>query len=512
MDDTAGPVRRRLPARTLWTWAPLIAALAACLLSWPQRLNFNEFLTDDAGTSLAATLMAARGDFHFGFPYGPLTLALQQASIRLAGSGPRGFAWLTLFADLAAAAALSLLIRRLRLGRVAALLLTLAAALPALPVIKAPVYDLEPALLLWALVAWVLEWPACAFALCAAGALIKPSMALVLGAWLLAGEAWQARRNHRWRPCLGALGRAALAAAALIGGLLWWYGGHEFFTLLSPAAGMRNHRALGFSFFVRTDNPFVLPWLAHLHLLRYYFGTPLALWTAACLLLCAVVCLPLLRDGPLQADAAGPYEARRTFVAQGCLVGAALFVVAFYGWPFSFNEYLYLPLLGLALAPAVGAPSASRPARRWPAWAPGIVVCLGCLGAWGSVHADLSAWRQERPRAVTAGLWATAADANAMAAFIAANPPATHPLDLMRAPLETLFPAYGAVWHGYASPGEITPAESQQIERRLAASRCVAIAPGPVALTPAQWRAIEARGPRARVGTLFDTYGCQPAR
>lgn len=487
-------------ASRIWAGLPLAAGVGGALLSLPLRADFHNLLAGDASASLAATLLARSGQWGFSFPYGPLILAVQRLSLWLPGSPARAFTLLGLFASFALAMVAAGFIWRCRLAPAPSALLTAVVAVTCLTLFWVPIYELEPVVLLLALLCWSGEAPRAALFCCAAGILVKPSMAVVLSAcfaafWLVAmlTPETQVPSADRWRRLMTSLRTPALALAGLILVLIVWLGFPEFLTLLSPLPGMLNHQARHYSFFTRWDNPYFLPGM---HLVPYYFGTPLAAWALSIL---ALAVLLLTFGAPPRA---GSPAWMRWTAAWACLAGTLAFIGVFFSWKYLYPEYFFLAPAGVAVFPS------SRPRRH-------VLLCWGLAllsfcGIASSVRECLHRWRTEQPSAATAGLWARPADAAAWQRFTMANPPRTQPLLLLDdGSPEVLFPAYGPPWHGYAVAGEATPLELRRLAARIAAAQCVAYQPGTALVTPDQVRAIMARQPHGRAGDLFDTYGCR---
>lgn len=451
-------------------------------LSLPARLALRLYFSADAGSNLSATLLARAGqrpNLDFGFPFGPVTLALQEAALALMPRGPYAMAALTMVGTLAFAAGASWAIRRQRLSWAPALLLWTATATVGVSGLWEPVYALESAALLWAIVLFAAGSTGVALAACVLAALLKPSMGVVLGALLLAAVAGR----RAWHELVAPL----LTAVALTGTLLAVYGVRGFGRLALPLAGARDYSRSHYAFFSRHGNPFLVPG-AHAGL---YLGTPLGAWGIATLALLAA--LVLLRPRPFKTES-------RWWAAAACALGTLAFIAAFYSWQGSYWYYCTLPLAGLAVLP--------WPARRWLHAALATLAALALLGTLTAVRADLHLWRTARPSVLTAGLWAEPAEAAQWRAFTQAHPPGARPLFLTGsgAP-EALFPAYGPAWHGFLYPGEATAAELQSLAARAAAAHCIAYAPGMV-LPEAAQAALRRLRP-VRQGTLFDTYGCR---
>jgi hypothetical protein len=470
-------------------WAPWLAGIAGYLLSLPGHLSFHSFLTGDLGASLASTQLASRhmAGVDFAFPYGPLTLWLQQIAVALAGGrGPWGLAALEGLSTLGFAAAARMAIRRLRLGGIACGLLAIA-ALDVGRLAWAPVYSLESAAIAWAVVLYACNRPRGALMAGIVGAMLKPSMSVLLCAFWVGAWAANPSGHGRARKFTWLLGLPALVGIGMGALLTAHFGPHAMARLLSPAAGARNYRALGYSFFSRRYNPLLVAganW-------KYFLGTPPMAW-----LLCTLG-LGVLLVERVRRKGMGPRET----ASAACLLGTLAFIGGFYAHTLSFQYYLCLPLLGLALLP----------------WAPRVapwtllLVGLSLAGNFTGMRDAATAWRQQRRSASTAGLWARPSEQMEWSALTQRDPPSAPPLFLGLGSPEALFPQYGPVWHGYMVEGEATPRVLADLGLRAAHASCVAIAPG-------WWpnhapQAVEAARQRQPVepGTLFTLYGCAGA-
>jgi hypothetical protein len=445
----------------------------------------------------------------FAYPYGPLTLALQQLSLAVTGNGPLGFALLTLLATMLFAWAMMTAIRALRPDAAPALLLTVAPIVAALCMQWVPVYALELAALAWALVLWARGQRGPALAWLVAGALIKPTMSVVLGTWFLAGTVTAAPRGSAaaWRRVL----IPPLATAAVLLTVLGFdFGGHGLINLALPLAGMRAYRARHFSFFSLENNPFIVP---RGQLVRYLV-TPLSMWALGLLGLAAAVWLLARRSRPFDSP-----KGMRWCATAACLLGTIAFILRFYAWRGSYVYYITLPLIGLGLAPW-----GSKLTRTWRA-ALVTIAAVAVLGTASQVRYGIWGWRQERPSATSAYLWATPEETAAWAHFAAANPSGSRPLfiDNDGSP-ESLFPAYGPPWHGYLDPGYPTERDFGELQQRLTEAQCIVLTDATFGhfnvslLNTAQLQAIKARLPHvsgALVSSFdatsqYDTYGCNP--
>src|SRR6185437_13826959 len=154
-------------------------------------------------------------------------------------------------------------------------------------------------------------------------------------------------------------------------------------------------------------------------------------------------------------------ERARWWAGVACLLGTLAFIFGFYAHRLSFHYYISLPLIGLAVAPR---------RRAVAVWA---VAGLTLLGMMTGIRDEVGAWQSEARSAATAGLWATAGQRAQWAAMAGQRP-----LLLGMGSPEALFPALGPVWHGYMVEGQATPAVLAELDRRVAAGGCIAIAPG----------------------------------
>jgi hypothetical protein len=494
---TAVPLRRPRAAPRWARWLPLGAAAAGGLLSLPQRMSFLLFLRSDQGATLAATVLANAGrqpNLDFGYPFGPLSLAPQQAFLKLAGNGPWAMTALTLLATLAFGAGAAWAIDALALDLAPALLLSAATLVAAITCLWSPVYGLEAAGLLWTVTLLAAGRRAPALAVCAATALTKPSMAVVVGAILTAEGIWRILRQPRGGRARAVARWLALPLAwttALGGALLLWYGPAGFWRLALPLRGAANYKAVHFSFFSRADNPFFIPGMR----LGYYLGSPLLAWSGAELALLAALGLTWRRVRAEDDDGA------RWAAAAACGLGTLAFVCGFYSWQVSYANYATLPLIGCALW---GARADSRRLRAGLAALAGLAV----LGTFSVGRDDVARWRHQRRSPVTAGLWATPAEAGAWKRFAAAHPPGTHPLLLIASGSpEAIFPAYGPPWHAYLYYGEATRREMAALRRRAAKAGCAAVFTIPD--TP-EGAVVPELGPAGTPNVLFTPYGCGP--
>lgn len=460
---------------------PCLAWLSGMIVSLPAHAGFVPYLLQDPGANLAATIMANQGAIanrDFAFPYGPLTLALQQLSLKLSSNGPAAMTVLQFAAALAFTLALCKSIRTFHLQPPAVLMLTATAFMvTALP--WPPVYELEAAILAWALLARAISRPDLALALCATGAMIKPSMAFVLGALFFIELLW--RRRNRWREWK-TLAQALLAPLLPAGILAAHFGWPGFWSMINPAVGARNYHALAYSFFSRRDNPFLIPGMRP----GYYLGTPLVAWMVGIWLLGALAIIELFKIRSISD---------RLMTGLSCFLASLIFIFAFYGPAPSFYYYAAFPAIGLAWLPAP---------ERWK-WLLYPAAALMLLGNYSALRSDLGLWRHEHRYSATAGLWARPAIATEWQTQWAARTRQHIPFIGESSP-RVIFPSLGKPWHGYLVPGEATARERTLLTQRLSTHACSAISPEwilehpPNALT-----ALRATTP-VLTGRLYDLY------
>lgn len=474
-------------ARARLCWG---AALLFAVVSIPGILSLPNFFAIDTGAAYAATLMSlhgARPNVDFGYPYGPLTLSLQQLFVWISGRRPLGFELLLFLVALTAGAIAARAVRRLQLALAPALLLALVVGLIALP--NAPVYPLEEMALLAVLVTLAEGRRGLALAWCVVAALLKPAMGYVLGAVILAEALWAwGRQPATERRLRSLLLPPALTAVALSAALIADFGPQAFVGMALPLVGARHYRQMGFSFFHRAGNPFGYPLSGHIHL---YLGSGSAAWGVACLALLALL---------LWRRPSG--DRPRWLAAVFSLVATAIFIAAFYGPLGQFHIYMILPLIGLAMLPWQG---------RAPGFARWLTVALVAISFAPTLYNIGLLALQGRPSAGTAGLWALSEESAEWARFQAANPPATHPLLLIGGSPEALFPAYGPPWHTYLMRGETTPREVDEMLRRAYAAQCIAINIRWQAYAPPELTAVLYNLHRpVQQGLFFDSFGCAP--
>lgn len=473
----SGPVDLGIERRSA-PWLSIAAALATpflFLLQLPRVLSFRQFAFEDTGTTHHALSLIASGMrpmIDFGYPYGLMNLAAGQAWFAALGSG--AYAYFLLVLALHAVTGLGLWrMARAMPDRRFALLLVIAAAAHATAV-WGLVYAFEAALLAQCLgaLAWGRRGEALAWA--TACLFVKPSMAYVLGFFIVVVTALECVRTWR-RPggrflhaAKSAARTIAPAAGVLVGcgvllGLL--YGWMPLLRTLFPVAGKALYNSYGISH--------ALP--AFLRPLRegnwlYIIGSNFVPYVAGSLALLAIV--PALTWTVLRTNwHAGP--AQRHAAAMGWAGGMSMlvFLAAFFG------GLHYVPLLVAAILGAFVAVPALRGRVMPRRIAIGVfLLTTPCVLADG-----MRGWFMDAPSGATCGLWALPGEAAEwqQAKHLAAElaPAGRRPLVLSGAGgIDAIDATLVAPSSVYLQPGIASEGEFARIEREMA-SATVAIHP-----------------------------------
>jgi hypothetical protein len=235
-----------------------------------------------------------------------------------------------------------------------------------------------------------------ALALAAAASFTKPSMAYVYGFVLLLFILWGLRRDGQLK--LRSFVRVllpAIATEAVLGAVLAAvYTPRVLFRTLFPITGIRTYGRNHFGFF-GTGRPFL--YFPGVHL-SYYFGTVAGFWIGSTLWL--LVCGALAAKRILRSSG----EGRATDeVVLCCAILQLSFVWLFFGGFFSWFYYLYLLLIGAAIAATWG------PRCRYVAC---ILALIAAVGQKTELSGLYHAWRATAPSREMANLWASPAERN----------------------------------------------------------------------------------------------------
>ncbi len=374
-----------------------LEVIALNIIFLPSTMNFNFWAFDDQGANLVVQYLIRAGyrpTVGFGYPYGLLPLLFGRIWFDAFGATPAAcLAAMALCAALVAwALARIATTARVGLPGIALFVIALPLAIP----LPAPnlAHVLEAALLSNALAEQVAARRGRALALAAAAAFTKPSMAYVYGFVLLLLMLWELRRDGqlKLRPLLRVLLPAIVTVAVLGAVLAVIYTPSAVFGTLLPIAGMSIYSSNHFGFF-GAGRPF---WYFPGVHLAYYVGTVAGFWIGSTvwLLVCGALAARRIRQSSGEGRAAAE-------VVLCCAILQLSFVWLFFGGFFSWFYYLYLLLIGAAIAATWG------PSYRY-------VACILALMAAVGQKAELSglyhAWRATAPSPEMANLWASPAE------------------------------------------------------------------------------------------------------
>ena len=381
-----------------WFWAILaIEVLAIVFFQIPTRLGFDGTAFGDYGLSLNAQYLIHHGyrpGVDFGYPYGPLSLLFGQLWFGLFGLTPDAFI---------SAATICDLIFALGLARFAASMKFRGSAL-ALIVVTVPfsilmditlAHELERILMVWALAAQADGRRSYALALATGAALVKPSMGFVYGFLLLVfivAALWE-KSKLTARFLAREVQPAVVTAAVVLAASMALYGSSATFRLSLPLTGAELYRAANNGFFTGTGRDF---WYFPGVHLGYYFGTTVAFWFAASVVLIAGGCRSAVAVLASFRNREEPSPAGElTFF---CAVMHLAFITLFFGNYSSWTSYPYLLPMG------VGAMTLWSKYSEKLVW---LLILLGAVGQKGMIDQNLHAWFNTAPGTATAGLWAS---------------------------------------------------------------------------------------------------------
>lgn len=332
--------------------ACIAAVLALGSISWsalklPVIASAEGFLFLDYGANLTLQHLLDEGYrpvLDFFYPYGLLPLLVGRALLGLLGRTPWAYLALVGLCQILLAWGIARVLVAARLG-----LLAFSLVLLALPYTFPPTYPnlahgLEAVLLVHALAEQAYQRTHRALALLGVCVFVKPSMAILYGALLLAGLllAWFHKRPTRLEVSR-TLGPAASTALALACLLAAWFGPRVLLESLWPLQTASLYSHWNYGFFFGGGRNFWLPPNAGLH---HYLGTHRGFWIASTLALLAGGTASLFRYRTLPA---APIVATCALLHSG-------FVLFFFGGEVSWLYYPYLLTLGTAALAGLGRP------------------------------------------------------------------------------------------------------------------------------------------------------------
>jgi hypothetical protein len=380
-----------------WFWAVLaVEVLAIVFFQIPTRLGFDGNAFGDYGLNLNAQFQIQHGlrpGVDFGYPYGPLSLLFGQLSFALFGLTPHASFYATTICDLVFALGLARFAGVLRMRWPALALIAVSVPFCILMDITLA-HALDRVLIVWALAAQADGRRSHALALATGAALVKPSMGFVYGLLLLiviVAELWKESRLTasflvRELQSAAATWIVVLAASILL------YGAPATFRLSLPVTGVEIYRAANNGFFTGSGRGF---WYFPGVHPGYYFGTAVAFWFAASVVLIAGGCWSAFAVIANFRNRQEPAPARELTLF--CALLHVAFIIFFFGNNASWTSYPYLLSMG------VGAMTLWSKYSEKLVW---LLIILGVAGQKWMIAQNLPLWFNTAPGTTTAGLWA----------------------------------------------------------------------------------------------------------
>ncbi|MDB5349155.1 MAG: hypothetical protein JWN86_402 [Planctomycetota bacterium] len=375
----------------------VLESLMLSLFRLAADARFDWFGFFDGGAELTVHALMARGmrpTLDFGYIYGLLPLGAGDLWYRIVGRSPGAFVAVCVVGNLLSAWGFARCLTALRVGPIGVAWVMLAmpvglvsSAYPSLT------HIMERVILTHALADVAAGRRSRALTLAATCVFVKPSMAFLFGAGVLAGQF-----VHQRHPGFGevvSFVRPAVTTFFTLAILLGVVFGPEvLLNSLLPRDGYEVYRANQFGFLFGAGRAF---WLPRRPGIGPYFETEAGLWLAATLV--------LLLAAPAQFSAArrarALHEGRVGSGAEVVILCAALhlaFLVLFFGNEWSWVYYFNILTLGVA---AVG--SRSRVGSR----AVLIVMLLSLPAIERSIRGPTEAWQDRRRSTETWALWAS---------------------------------------------------------------------------------------------------------
>jgi hypothetical protein len=329
----------------------------------------------------------------FGYPYGPLSLLFGQLWFGLFGLTPHAFFSAVTICDLVFALGLARFADALKLRWPALALIAVSLPFSILMDITLA-HALERVFLVWALAAQADRRRPRALALATGAALVKPAMGFVYGFLLLVfivAALWkEAKLTATFLE--REVRSAAMTAVVVLAASMVLYGAPATFRLSLPLTGVEIYRAANNGFF--TGSGRVFWYFPGVHL-GYYFGTVVAFWFAASVVLIAGGCSSALAVLANFKNREEPAPARE--LSLFCALLHVAFITLFFGNNASWTSYPYLLSVG------VGAMTLWSKYSEKLVW---LLIILGVTGQKGMIAQNFHAWFNTAPNAATAGLWA----------------------------------------------------------------------------------------------------------
>jgi hypothetical protein len=380
-----------------WFWAVLaVEVVAIVCFQIPIRLGFDGTAFGDYGLSLNAQFLIRHGykpGVDFGYPYGPLSLLFGQLWFTLFGLTPHAFFSAMTICDLVFAVGLAQFAASMKFRWPALALIAVSVPFSILMDITLA-HALERILMVWALAAQADGRRSYALAMATSASLVKPSMGFVYGFMLLVfivAALWKNSKLTAWflaREVQPAVVTAAVVLAASIA----LYGASATFRLSLPLTGAELYRAANNGFFTGSGRGF---WYFPGVHPGYYFGTAVAFWFAASVVLIAGGCSSALAVFASFRNREEPTPARE--ITLFCALLHLAFITLFFGNNSSWTSYPYLLAMGVA---AMTLWSEYSEKLVW------LLIVLGVVGQKGVIDQNLRAWFNTAPSTATAGLWA----------------------------------------------------------------------------------------------------------
>ncbi len=381
--------RQATPAPRYFGLIMYVAIMAQIFCSLPTSLDFKLFAFYDPGATLKADwLTSAQGgglipSVDFSYSYGLLSLAAGKISFAILGRTPWAFWLLSSIGMFVMAAGMVRMAHAMQFSLSQKILLALSLPLAIPAYYLSLTHIAEAALLLHSLAEIAERRYTRALLLATIAALLKPSMAFILGFIVIILFTWcyRKRRQIIWLQFLPAA-TAAILLCLVIGVMFSW---QALGNTLLPLTGGASYKAAGFGFFSPTGGRgFWLP-----QRMTDYLFTPSGWWVIATILTWLGALIAALRMLRGQKVAGG------AVIITIALMHAA-FIFLFYAWRDSWTYYSYLPALGLVTAWQL------LPRKEWATLLLALLIGCGCIYR---ISMTIGEWAFKSRHSDTAGLW-----------------------------------------------------------------------------------------------------------